>query len=111
MTEQEQLEKIRDDAPTPAEAMLEPLPIDEHRDELNQAFSVLFSWIQEARTPAGLAARFSVLAGALQAGEFQSAKAISEHTGCSRAYVTQLIEQVQTRFGIVHPSRRTKGRG
>ena len=111
MTEQEQLEQIKDPSPTPAELMIEPEQFDRHRDELNECFRVLMLWLGNTRTPSGIVARQFVLNGALGLGEPMTAKQIADLAGCSKVYVHALSKEVEESFGIVHPSKRTKGRG
>jgi DNA-binding transcriptional regulator GbsR (MarR family) len=111
MTEQEQLEQIKDPSPTPAELMIEPEQFDRHRDELNEAFRVVVLWVIKARSPAGIAARLLTLSGALDLGEPMSASEIAKLCGCSKANVSQLSAELRNSFGIVHVSTRTKGRG
>lgn len=107
MIDQDQLDIIADEREKHPVETIEPLPVDEHLDQLSECFRVLFTWLSEARTSKGLAARHLVLSSALQIDHL-TAHQIAATTGASKAYVSKLIVEIDQLFGITHSSRRHK---
>jgi len=108
MSDQDHLNTIADEREKHPVETLEPLPVNEHFDQLSECFRVVFAWLSEARTPEGIAARHLVLSSALQI-DYLTAHQIAAATGVSKAYVSKLIVEVDRLFGITHSSRRRKG--